>query len=169
MDIATSRKKFIEAWGLLGSQWGVNRSVAQVHALLLLAPEPLTTDQIMEELVISRGNANMSLRQLVDWGIVYKKSVAGDRKEYYLAEKDIWKWSHKIGAVRKQRELDPVLELLGELREVRNTEKTEEGREFVKQIAELDEVTGQIGKLADRIFSSQRGELLLKLLKFILK
>ena len=169
MDIATSRKKFIEAWGLLGSQWGVNKSVAQVHALLLLAPEPVTTDQIMEELVISRGNANMSVRQLLDWGIVYKKSVAGERKEYYVAEKDVWKWSHKIGAVRKQRELDPVLELLGELREVRNTDKSDEGREFVKQISTLDEFTGQIGKLADRIFNSQRGELLLKLLKFVLK
>ena len=169
MDIATSRKKFIEAWGLLGSQWGVNKSVAQVHALLLLAPEPVTTDEIMEELVISRGNANMSVRQLLDWGIVYKKSVAGERKEYYIAEKDVWKWSHKIGAVRKQRELDPVLELLGELREVRNTEKSDEGREFVKQIATLDEFTSQIGKLADRIFNSQRGEMLLKLLKFIMK
>lgn len=168
MNLAESKKKFIETWGSLGSQWGVNKSVAQVHALLLIAPEPVTTDYIMEELVISRGNANMSLRQLLDWGIIYKKLVPGDRKEYFIAEKDVWKWSHKIGAVRKQRELDPVLKVLDELRKEKNIEKSDEGKEFVKQIAELDEFTGQLSKLADKIFSSQRGEMLLKLLKLIM-
>lgn len=168
MNIKESQKKFIETWGLLGSQWGVNKSVAQIHALLLIAPEPVTTDQVMEELVISRGNANMSIRQLLDWGIVYKKSVAGDRKEYFVAEKDIWKWSHKIGSVRKKRELDPVLEVLSELKQVKNTDKTAEGKEFVTQIANIEAFTSQIGNLADRLFNSQKGELLMKLLKLII-
>ncbi len=168
MNITESKNKFIETWGNLGSQWGVNKSVAQIHALLLVAPELLTTDQIMEELVISRGNANMSLRQLLDWGIVYKKAIAGDRKEYFVAEKDIWKWSNKIGEVRKKRELDPVLEVLSELKKVKNTEKTKEGAEFVSQIAEIENFTAQIGSLADKLFNSKRGELLMKLLKLIL-
>lgn len=168
MDITESKNKFIETWGNLGSQWGVNKSVAQIHALLLIAPALLTTDQIMEELVISRGNANMSLRQLLDWGIVYKKAIAGDRKEYFVAEKDVWKWSNKIGAVRKKRELDPVLEVLSELKKVKNTDKTTEGAEFVSQIAEIENFTAQIGSLADKLFNSQRGELLMKLLKLIL-
>lgn len=168
MNIKESQKKFIETWGHLGSQWGVNKSVAQIHALLLIAPAPVTTDQIMEELVISRGNANMSIRQLLDWGIVYKKSIAGDRKEYFVAEKDIWKWSHKIGSVRKKRELDPVLEVLSELKQVKNTDKTAEGKEFVTQIATIEAFTSQIGNLADKLFNSQKGELLMKLLKLIL-
>jgi DNA-binding transcriptional regulator GbsR (MarR family) len=165
MKFAESKEKFIETWGTLGSQWGVNKSIAQIQALLLVSPDPLTTDDIMEELQISRGNANMSIRQLMDWGIVYKKSVAGDRKEYFVAEKDVWKWALKIGSVRKQRELNPVLELLDEISTSQSTPKTAEEKEFAKQVKELNAFTQQIGKLADNLFSSSKGEMLFKLLK----
>ena len=165
MNYSESKEKFIETWGTLGSQWGVNKSIAQIQALLLIAPDPLTTDDIMEELKISRGNANMSIRQLLDWGIVYKKSVAGDRKEYFIAEKDVWKWSLKIGSVRKQRELNPVLDLLNVIASEKGTAKTAEEKEFAKQIEELNAFTAQIGKLADKLFSSPKGELLFKMLK----
>ena len=165
MKYAESRAKFIETWGTLGSQWGINKSIAQIQALLLITPQPLTTDDIMEALKISRGNANMSIRQLLDWGIIYKKSVAGDRKEYFIAEKDVWKWALKIGSVRKQRELNPVLDLLKEIASDKNSGKTEEEREFAKQIKELNAFTQQIGKLADKLFSSPQGELLFRMLK----
>ena len=165
MKYPEAKEKFIETWGTLGSQWGVNKSIAQIQALLLIAPEPLSTDDIMEELKISRGNVNMSIRQLLDWGIIYKKSVPGDRKEYFIAEKDVWKWSLKIGNVRKQRELNPVLDLLKEIAEDKETAKTKEEKEFAKQIKDLNAFTQQIGKLADRIFTTGQGELLLKLLK----
>ena len=165
MKYIESKEKFIETWGNLGSQWGINKSIAQIQALLLIAPEPLTTDAIMEELQISRGNANMSIRQLQDWGIVYKKSVAGDRKEYFIAEKDVWKWALKIGSVRKQRELNPVLQLLQEIASDKDTGKTPEEKEFAKQMKELNAFTQQVGKLADKLFSSPKGELLFKLLK----
>ena len=165
MKFSESKEKFIETWGTLGSQWGVNKSIAQIQALLLIAHAPLTTDDIMEELKISRGNANMSIRQLMDWGIVYKKSVAGDRKEYFIAEKDVWKWALKIGNVRKQRELNPVLELLKEIASDKETGRTAEEKEFSKQIKELNAFTQQIGKLADNLFSSPKGEMLFKLLK----
>ena len=165
MNYAASKEKFIETWGNLGSQWGVNKSIAQVQALLLIAPNPLTTDDIMEALKISRGNANMSIRQLLDWGIVYKKSVAGDRKEYFVAEKDVWKWSLKIGSVRKQRELNPVLDLLNEIAGEKGAPETEEEKEFARQIKDLSAFTGQLGGLADKLFSSPKGELLFKLLK----
>jgi DNA-binding transcriptional regulator GbsR (MarR family) len=165
MKFAASKEKFIETWGNLGSQWGVNKSIAQVHALLLVAPEPLTTDAIMEALHISRGNANMSIRQLMDWGIVHKKAIAGDRKEYFVAEKDVWKWAIKIGQVRKQRELNPVLHLLQDIAADKDTGKTQEEQEFAKQIKELNAFTQQIGKLADNLFSSPKGEMLFKLLK----
>jgi DNA-binding transcriptional regulator GbsR (MarR family) len=165
MKYPEAKEKFIETWGTLGSQWGVNKSIAQIQALLLIAPEPLSTDDIMEELKISRGNVNMSIRQLLDWGIIYKKSIPGDRKEYFIAEKDVWKWSLKIGNVRKQRELNPVLELLKEIAEGNEAAKTKEEKEFSKQIKDLNAFTQQIGKLADRIFTTGQGELLLKLLK----
>lgn len=165
MKYPEAKEKFIETWGNLGSQWGVNKSIAQVQALLLTAPEPLTTDDIMHELTISRGNANMSIRQLLDWGIVYKKAVAGDRKEYFVAEKNVWKWSLKIGNVRKQRELNPVLDLLREIAQSKEAAKSIEEKEFAKQIKELNEFTQQISKLADKLFLSPQGEMLLKLLK----
>jgi len=165
MEFTESREKFIETWGNLGSQWGVNKSIAQIQALLLIAPEPLTTDVIMEELKISRGNTNMSIRQLLEWGIVYKKSVAGDRKEYFVAEKDVWKWALKIGNVRKQRELNPVLDLLQELANAKEKAKTPEEKEFSKQIKELNAFTQQVGKFGDKLFSSPKGEMLFKLLK----
>jgi DNA-binding transcriptional regulator GbsR (MarR family) len=165
MKYTESKEKFIETWGTLGSQWGINKSIAQIQALLLISPEPLSTDDIMEELKISRGNANMSIRQLLDWGIVYKKSMAGDRKEYFVAEKDVWKWALKIGSVRKQRELNPVLDLLKEIANDKETGKTPEEKEFSKQVKELNAFTQQLGKLADNVFSSSKGEMLFKLLK----
>ena len=165
MKYSEGREKFIETWGTLGSQWGVNKSIAQVQALLLVSPKPLSTDEIMAELKISRGNANMSIRQLLDWGIVYKKSVAGDRKEYFIAEKDVWKWALKIGNVRKQRELNPVLDVLKEISEGTEKAKTEEEKEFAKQIKELNVFTQQLGNLADKVFLTPGGAMLFKMLK----
>jgi DNA-binding transcriptional regulator GbsR (MarR family) len=168
MNYGEAKEKFIETWGTLGSQWGINKTIAQIQALLLIAPEPMTTDEIMEELKISRGNANMSLRQLLDWGIIYKKSVAGERKEYFVAEKDVWKWSHKVAAVRKQRELNPLVDLLGEIATSKEIGKTEKEKEFAKQVKELNEFTNQVSQLADKLLLSPRGELLLKLIKMFL-
>jgi DNA-binding transcriptional regulator GbsR (MarR family) len=165
MKYLEGKEKFIETWGTLGSQWGVNKSIAQVQALLLISPKPLTTDDVMAELKISRGNANMSIRQLLDWGIVYKKSVAGDRKEYFVAEKDVWKWALKIGNVRKQRELNPVLDLLKNISENSEKAKTEEEKEFAKQIKELNAFTQQLGTLADKVFLTPGGAMLFKMLK----
>jgi DNA-binding transcriptional regulator GbsR (MarR family) len=165
MKYSEGKEKFIETWGTLGSQWGVNKSIAQVQALLLISPKPLTTDDIMEELKISRGNANMSIRQLLDWGIVFKKSVAGERKEYFIAEKDVWKWALKIGNVRKQRELNPVLDLLKEISENTEKAKTEDEKEFARQVKELNAFTQQLGALADKVFLTPGGAMLFKMLK----
>jgi DNA-binding transcriptional regulator GbsR (MarR family) len=165
MKYPEAKDKFIETWGNLGSQWGVNKSIAQIQALLLIAPAPLSTDEIMEELKISRGNVNMSIRQLLDWGIIYKKAIAGDRKEYFIAEKNVWKWSMKIGNIRKQRELNPVLDLLKEIAAEKDMGKSPEEVEFSKQVKDLNAFTQQISKLADKLFISQQGELLMKMLK----
>ena len=78
MDLPEAKTKFIQAWGAFGSQWGINRSMAQVHALLLISPEPLSTEDVMEQLNISRGNANMNLRALIDWSLVRRVLKTGD-------------------------------------------------------------------------------------------
>jgi DNA-binding transcriptional regulator GbsR (MarR family) len=168
MDLQTSKQKFIDTWGLLGSEWGINRSVAQVHALLLISTEPISTDEIMQALTISRGNANMSLRQLLDYGIIYKKVIAGDRKEYFIAEKDVWKWAVKIAMMRKQKEIDPVLSVLNELKGETKENQTSEGKEFNKTVSDIKLFTDQLCTLSDKIFTSNRGELLIKLLKMIM-
>ena len=168
MDLQTSKQKFIDTWGSLGSEWGINKSVAQVQALLLVSAEPISTDEIMEALTISRGNANMSLRQLMDYGIIYKKVVAGDRKEYFVAEKDIWKWAVKIAMMRKQKEIEPVMNVLNELKEETKKDKSADGKEFYKTVNDIHSFTDQLSSLADKIFSSNRGELLIKLLKIVM-
>ena len=168
MDLKASKQKFIDTWGSLGSEWGINKSVAQVHALLLVSADPISTDTIMEALTISRGNANMSIRQLLDYGIINKRVVAGDRKEYFVAEKDIWKWAVKIAMMRKQREIEPVMNVLSQLKSETKKDNTADGREFYKTVNDIHSFTEQLSGLADKIFSSPRGELLLKLLKIVM-
>lgn len=164
MEINEARAKFIETWGNLGSSWGINRSVAQVQAFLLLAPRPVSTDDLMQQLQISRGNTNMSLRQLMDFGVVYKKNVPGQRKEYFVHEKDIWKWAPKIMAVRKQRELNPVLEVLTELKGFNGDQKDETVLEFTRQVDQIQGFSAKVSRVADRLCSSGAA-MLLKLFK----
>lgn len=167
MELQDARQQFIDTWGALGSEWGINKSVAQVHALLLSANDPLSTDEIMERLVISRGNANMSIRQLIDYGIVYKKHIAGDRKEYFVAEKDVLKWAMKIAIMRKKKELDPVMDILKEITRATENDKTEDGKAFHQTVKEIQQLTDQLETIANKIFQSNRADLLIKLFKFI--
>lgn len=168
MKLEEAKQQFIDTWGALGSEWGINKSVAQVHALLLSSSNPISTDEIMESLVISRGNANMSIRQLIDYGIVYKKHIAGDRKEYFVAEKDVLKWAMKIAIMRKKKELDPVMDILKELSVATANEKSDDGKEFHNTVKEIKELTDQLEKIANKVFASNRADLLIKLFKFII-
>ena len=168
MKLEEAKQQFINTWGALGSEWGINKSVAQVHALLLSSSNPISTDEIMETLVISRGNANMSIRQLIDYGIVYKKHIAGDRKEYFVAEKDVLKWAMKIAIMRKKKELDPVMDILKELTVATEKETTDDGKEFHTTVKEIQELTDQLEKIANKVFASNRADLLIKLFKFII-
>lgn len=109
--------RFIEAWGRMGSVWGISRTMAEVHALLYVTGEPLCTDDIMERLEISRGNASMSMRALLGWGVVSRTHKRGDRKEYYTAEQDVWAIFRAIVRERLKREVDPLLANLHEIRD----------------------------------------------------
>ena len=99
-------------WGDMGSQWGVNRSVAQIHALLYLSDRPLTAEAIAERLGIARSNVSNSIRELVGWRLVRRVPVAGDRRDHFEAETDLWEMLTRIAAGRKEREVDPAIEAI---------------------------------------------------------
>ena len=105
-------ERFILFWGEMASNWGINRTMAQIHALLYCMEEPLDTDAIMEQLQISRGNANMNLRSLIDWNLARKVHQQGSRKDFYVAEKDVWAITARIIQERQQREVKPVVDEL---------------------------------------------------------
>ncbi len=105
----SSRAQFILYWGDMGTQWGVNRSVAQIHALLYLSTDPLNAEQISEELGIARSNVSNSLKELVGWRLIQRVPVAGDRREHFVAETDVWEMALLIARGRKEREIDPAI------------------------------------------------------------
>jgi len=109
--------------------------MAQIHALLLLSPESLSAENIMEELKISRGNANMNIRALIDWRLVYKELKPGERKEYFVAEKDLWEVVKQIIIQRKKKELEPMIKVLDEISSVEGDDEATE--EFVKMVREI--------------------------------
>jgi DNA-binding transcriptional regulator GbsR (MarR family) len=108
-------KAFILHWGEMGTQWGVNRSVAQVHALLYLSERPLPADDIVDQLRLARSNVSTALKELQGYGIVRRVHVEGDRRDHFVAETDLWEMLMRIVAERKRREVDPTIQLLGEL------------------------------------------------------
>ncbi len=103
---------FIRRWGEMGQTWGINRTMAEIHALLFITAQPLCTDDVMDRLNISRGNASMSLRALCDWGIIRRMHRRGERREYFESLSDVWEMFSIIAAERKRREMDPVLETI---------------------------------------------------------
>ncbi len=131
-----AKNSLIQAWGTLGSNWGINRTMAQIHALLLISPENLSTEDIMADLQISRGNANMNTRALIDWGLVHKVHKPGDRKEYFSAEKDMWQITRQIARERRKRELNPVIKVLEQVQNV-NNKSTAESKELLRVTKEL--------------------------------
>jgi len=106
---------FILHWGEMGTKWGINRTVAQIHALLFLSPEPLNAEQIAETLSVARSNVSNSIRELQGWGIVKVVHVMGDRRDHYECMKDVWEMFQIILDERKKRETDPTLAVLRDL------------------------------------------------------
>ncbi len=153
MKLTEAKNKFIQAWGTLGSEWGINRTMAQIHALLLISPEALSAEDIMEQLSISRGNTNMNLRSLMDWGIVYKELVQGERREFFVAEKDILKVARQITKERRKRELEPVLKLFTELNELEGGSKVEV-EEFKKVTGDIKDLTLRVDDLLEKFSKS---------------
>lgn len=105
-------RRFVLHWGDMGATWGVNRSIAQIHALLFVSGRPLNADEIATSLQMARSNVSTSIRDLVDWGLVRRAPVMGDRRDFFEAEGDVWEMATKIVAIRKAREIDPAAEVL---------------------------------------------------------
>lgn len=154
MELAEAKRKFIESWGKLGSEWGINRTMAQVHALLLVSPEALTTEEIMETLSISRGNANMTLRDLIGWGLIEKQHKAGERKEYFYADKDTWNIARQVAKERRKRELDPVLKVLEELSAVEGDATDPEFKTFKQSITDINKLAKNVDKTLDTMLKA---------------
>jgi DNA-binding transcriptional regulator GbsR (MarR family) len=119
-------EKFILHWGEMGTKWGINRTVAQVHALLFLAPKPVPADEIAETLSVARSNVSTSLRELQGWGIVRVVHVLGDRRDHFETSKDVWEIFRIVSEERKRREIDPTLRVLGEcVQELKSTAQSD--------------------------------------------
>jgi DNA-binding transcriptional regulator GbsR (MarR family) len=155
MKLTEARQQFISSWGAFGTHWGINRTMAQIHALLLISPDPLTQDDIMEGLNISRGNANMNIRELINWGLVDRVIVPGERKEFFTAEKDIWKVVKQIVKERKKRELDPMLKLLDQLEDVEGDKRDKYVKTFVDTVSGIKRLGLQADKTLDVMIKAE--------------
>lgn len=132
--------RFVLHWGEMARNWGISKTVGQIHALLYVSGHKWTADEIMEELSISRGNVSMSLKELVHWGLVYRVHRRGERKEYFLAELDVWEIFNRIIAERKRREIDPTMATLAECSGMLEAAEDEPGaKEVLGRIEKLEE------------------------------
>ncbi len=154
MKLSEAKQKFIDSWGTFGTKWGINRTMAAVHGLLLCEEQAISTDEVMEKLGISRGNANMNIRALIDWGLVKKVYQPGERMEFFIAEKDIYKVAILITRERRRRELEPIREILKEVKEVED--KTAEGKQFKKMVNEIDEFAGFADNILEKLTKTDR-------------
>lgn len=149
MKLSEAKQQFIQSWGSLATQWGINKTMAQVHALLMSNPEPLNQDEIMEQLNISRGNVNMNIRELINWGLVERVIIQGERKEYFSAEKDIWKVAKQVIKERKKRELDPLIKTLEQLKDIEGDKRDKEVKQFLETVEGIQKFAQQADKTLD--------------------
>lgn len=166
MEYRDAKSKFIQTWGALGSQWGINKTMAQIHALLMVAPEAISMEEIMDELQISRGNASMNLRAIMDWGIVYKELKPGERREFFTAEKDLDELAVKISRERSRREIKPALKVLKEVSSIEGGTSSEE-KHFIDQTTKLYDFVLKADNVLEKITEYKDNWLTQLLMKFM--
>lgn len=149
IEYQLAKDKFISNWGEFGLNWGVNRILAQIHGLLLISCEAKCADEIMAELNISRGSTNTNLRILCDWKLVHIESVTDTRKEYFAAEKDMWKVFCQIVKHRRKKELDPLLEALEALSSIEGN--CSRSKEFKKMVSSIETFSKKADKALENI------------------
>lgn len=160
MEFKEAKSKFIQTWGALGSQWGINKTMAQIHALLMVSQDALSMEDIMKELHISRGNTSMNLRALMDWGIVFKEYKAGERKEYFAAEDNINELARKIAKERSKREIKPTLRVLKDVSSI-DINESDQSAHFKTKTEELYEFVSRADNMLEKI-TEQKGNWITK-------
>jgi DNA-binding transcriptional regulator GbsR (MarR family) len=146
------RNRFIESWGSMGILWGINRSMARIHAFLLISEKPVDSEEISSYLNISRGNTSMCLKELRNWGVVQRVNVSGDRRDFYITEPDTWKMLYRIALNRKSREFDPALNALRLL--LAETDMT--GSERVhERLSQVEEILATLDHIITRFLESE--------------
>ena len=141
---------FILHWGEMGTNWGVNRSVAQIHALLYLSDRPINAEEISETLKLARSNVSTALKELQSYGIVRRQHVTGDRRDHFIAEIDLWELLMRISAERKRREIDPTIELLAQLKD-RIAERKDVPEHVRHRIARMHEFISTLTNWYDQV------------------
>lgn len=139
ISLTPAQQKYILHWGEMGTQWGINRTVAQIHALLFISPGPLHAEEIAATLQVARSNVSNSLKELMGWGIVRRVHVLGDKRDHFESLKDVWELFRIILDERKKREIDPTIAMLRECALEMKREKGEGSRYAQKRIEELQE------------------------------
>ena len=155
MEYVEAKEKFISTWGSLGSLWGINKAMAQIQALLFISTKPLSMEDIMEDLKISRGNTSMNLRQLIDWGIVSKVLVSGERREFFTTEKDVQELARTVAKERSRREIKPVIKVLEEVSSIKD-DGTAKTKELIKQTKALKELTDDLDVLMNKLVNQKQ-------------
>ena len=166
VSLEEARDEFVTQWGIMGAQWGINRTMAQIHALLMTAPDLMSTDEVMETLEISRGNAHTNLKDLVSWGLIRIVTKKGERKEFFEAEKDVWEIFRRVARERKRREIEPALETLRNCKAASEGMKSPEGRAFHEQMDQLEDFVSFASRMGDRVASMQHGKAIKLAMKF---
>lgn len=158
MKYSDGRRKFIDSWGQLASEWGVNRTMGQIHGLLLCSANPLCADQVQEILNISRGNASQNIRLLIDWGLVQKTQQGGGRKDYLVAEKDMWTILRAVISNRKKKELEPLIQVLEEVSAVEA--QCPDSDEFCRLIRQLHQFSKKANATLDSVISMEADDII---------
>ena len=173
LDVSTDltldevRDNFISQWGAFGSHWGISRTMAQIHALLMTGLEALSTDEVMAKLSVSRGNAHTNLKELVSWGLVRIVVKKGDCKEYFEAERDVWKIFTIILRERQRREIDPALDLLRNCQEETKGLQGAEAEAFRNQVKELENFVSFARNLGSKVDKLSYGPAMKLAAKFL--
>src|SRR6266566_4870089 len=138
MPLTPVEQRFVLHWGEMGTRWGINRTVAQVHALLFVSPNPLHAEEIANTLSVARSNVSTSLRELQGWGIVRVVHVLGDRRDHFESLKDVWEIFRIVAEERKKREIDPTLRVLAEcVQEAKSGQGTPQTKESLEAMLEF--------------------------------
>jgi DNA-binding transcriptional regulator GbsR (MarR family) len=166
MEYQEAKDKFISTWGSLGTLWGINKAMAQIQALLFISTKPLSMEDIMEDLKISRGNTSMNLRQLMDWGIVTKVLVSGERKEFFSTEKDVQELARIIAKERSRREIKPVIKVLNDVSSIKD-DGTEKTKVLIKQTKALHDLSETADAIMNKLVNQKQNWLTKSVLKLI--